>query len=83
MGFGRLRAAEIVPAAADQQPEGQCDLADESERADADRVVAEHHDTEAVGEVSKPGDHKQDAEDLRHETGSISQVADHQQVNAR
>src|SRR5688572_6792758 len=74
--------AEVLASAFDEEPEGESNLADEGELPNADRGTWYQHCNEPVGDVSKPGDHKQYAEDLRHEAGAIREVADQQQMDA-
>ena len=44
-------------------------------------MCRDEHCNEPVDDISQPSDHKQDAEDFRHETGSVREVADQQQMN--
>src|SRR5687768_16112507 len=54
-------------SAPDEQPENERDFAAEDEQGEAEREIRDEYGGERVGEVAKPGDHEQDAEDFRHE----------------
>src|SRR5829696_3695983 len=83
MTLASFPAAEILPTALDQQPEHQRGFAHERELRNVDGVIRNQHRTEAVGEVSEPGDNEQHAEDLRHETGSVRQDANRSRWTTR
>jgi hypothetical protein len=80
--LGRSTVAEIPPAALDEEPEDERNFTDGGERPDPGRVTWHQYENKPFNEVSEPRDHEQDAEDFRHETGSISKVADQQQMDA-
>lgn len=71
----------VIRAPFDQEPEDEHDLADERELTNG-RVTRGQHSAESIHEVPEPGNHQEDAENPRHETAAIGQVADQQQVDA-